>query len=95
MAHGFDMPHPRPSSYLMAGVLARSALTAAEMGDLAHSGDLLLLDDVEFGYPRFSGTTKWDPEHLTKGLGADLRFPNFQMYKPYPHCWVITRRWTS
>jgi 2-methylcitrate dehydratase PrpD len=90
-AHGAWLRHAPPSTikYLMAGALAQSALTAAEMGDLGHRGDLLLLDDAEFGYPRFSGTTKWEPEQLTKGLGAEWRFPNFQMYKPYPHCRVM------
>lgn len=90
-AHGAWLRHAPPSTikYLMAGALAQSALTAAEMGELGHRGDLQLLDDAEFGYPRFSGTSKWEPEHLTKGLGMDWRFPNFQMYKPYPHCRVM------
>ena len=90
-AHGAWLRHAPPSTikYLMAGALAQSALTAAEMGELGHRGDLQLLDDVEFGYPRFSGTTKWEPQQLTKDLGTDWRFPNFQMYKPYPHCRVM------
>ncbi len=90
-AHGAWLRHAPPSTikYLMAGALAQSALTAAEMGELGHRGDLQLLEDAEFGYPRFIGTTKWEPQQLTQGLGSDWRFPNFQMYKPYPHCRVM------
>lgn len=90
-AHGAWLRHAPPSTikYLLAGGLAQSALIAADMGDLGHRGDLQLLDDAEFGYPRFIGTTLWKPELITTGLGSDWRFPNFQMYKPYPHCRVM------
>lgn len=75
--------------YLMAGALTNAALTAAEMGELGHRGDLQTLDDSEFGYPRFIGTTRWEPNALTSGLGTQWRFPAYQMYKPYPHCRVM------
>lgn len=75
--------------YQLAGGLASTALTAADMGELGHRGDLLMLDDEEFGYPRFVGTSRWSPELLTAGLGEDWRFPAFQMFKPYPHCRVM------
>ena len=75
--------------YLMAGALTNSALTAAEMADLGHRGDLQMLDDREFGYPRFIGTTRWEPERLTSELGAKWLFPANQMYKPYPHVRVM------
>lgn len=90
-AHGAWLRHSPPSTikYLLAGGLAQSALTAAELGELGHRGDLQMLDDAEFGYPRFIGTTLWAPDELTKGLGTEWRFPNFQMYKPYPHCRVM------
>lgn len=90
-AHGAWLRHAPPSTikYLMAGALAQSGLTAAEMGWQGHRGDLQLLDDVEFGYPRFSGSSKWEPQQLTQGLGNDWKFPHFQMYKPYPHCRVM------
>lgn len=89
-AHRAWLTHAPPSTikYLMAGALTQSALTAAEMGELGHRGDLQMLDDAEFGYPRFIGTTRWEPEQLTSGLGVDWRFPAFQLYKPYPHCRV-------
>jgi len=90
-AHGAWLRHAPPSTikYLMAGAVIQSALTAAEMGELGHRGDLQMLDDAEFGYPRFIGTSRWEPKQLTGGLGADWRFPKFQMYKPYPHCRVM------
>ncbi|KVQ63009.1 MmgE/PrpD family protein [Burkholderia territorii] len=90
-AHGAWLRHAPPSTikYLLAGALAQSALTATEMGDVGHRGDLQLLDDAEFGYPRFIGTTLWKPEQLTTGLGEEWLFPNFLMFKPYPHCRVM------
>ncbi|MBU3740327.1 MAG: MmgE/PrpD family protein, partial [Rhodoferax sp.] len=90
-AHGAWLRHAPPSTikYLLAGALAQAALTAAEMGAQGHLGDLQLLDDAEFGYARFSGSSKWDPQTLVKDLGQDWRFPNFQLYKPYPHCRVM------
>ncbi|RJG03257.1 MmgE/PrpD family protein [Noviherbaspirillum sedimenti] len=72
--------------YLLAGALAQSALTAAYMAELGHRGDVQILDDREFGFPRFIGTNRWEPERITKGLGNEWLFPAEQSYKPYPHC---------
>lgn len=90
-AHGAWLRHAPPATikYLLAGGLAQSALTASELAELGHRGDLQILDDAEFGYPRFIGTSLWEPQKLTMGLGSDWRFPQFQMYKPYPHCRVM------
>jgi len=81
-----------PSStikHLMAGVLSQQALTAAYMGELGHRGDMQILDDREYGYPRFIGTTKWDRERITSGLGSEWQFPGETSYKPYPHCRIV------
>ena len=81
-----------PSStikYTMAGVVAQTALTAAHMAELGHRGDLEVLDDTEFGYRRFIGTSRWEPGLITSGLGVDWRFPAEHSYKPYPHCRVL------
>jgi len=81
-----------PSStikYLMAGMLAQQALTAAFMGKLGHRGDLQVLDDSTYGYPRFIGTTRWAPEQLTLNLGSHWYFPAESSYKPYPHCRIM------
>jgi 2-methylcitrate dehydratase PrpD len=81
-----------PSStikYLLAGALTQSALTAACMAELGHRGDVQILDDREFGYPRFIGTKKWEPGQLTDGLGVEWRFTPHLSYKPYPHCRIL------
>jgi 2-methylcitrate dehydratase PrpD len=81
-----------PSStikYTMAGVVAQTALTAAYMAELGHRGDLQVLDDAEFGYRRFIGSSRWEPDSITKNLGADWWFPAEHSYKPYPHCRVL------
>lgn len=75
--------------YLMAGVLTQAALTAAHMGEMGHRGDVQTLDDPEFGFPRFIGTTRWEPAHITRMLGQDWLFPTEQSYKPYPHCRIL------
>ncbi|TDO51575.1 2-methylcitrate dehydratase PrpD [Kribbella sp. VKM Ac-2527] len=72
--------------YTMAGPLVHSALTAAYMASLGHRGDPNLLDDSEFGYPRFIGTSRWQPEALTAELGQTWSFQRENSFKHYPHC---------
>jgi len=71
--------------YQMAGSLIQAALTAAHMAQFGHTGVPQILDDREFGYPKFIGTSRWEPERLTHGLGDDWSFLGEQSYKPYPH----------
>ncbi|MGY2488656.1 MmgE/PrpD family protein [Cupriavidus sp. CP313] len=81
-----------PSStikYLLAGALTQAAMTAAHMAEFGHRGDLQTLDDREYGFPRFIGTTRWEPERILAGLGTDWQFPAEQAYKPYPHCRIL------
>jgi 2-methylcitrate dehydratase PrpD len=81
-----------PSStikYLLAGALAQTAMTAAHMAEFGHRGDVQILDDREYGFPRFIGTRRWEPERITAGLGTDWQFPTEQAYKPYPHCRIL------
>ena len=73
---------------LMPGGVALTGLTAAYMADLGHRGDKQILDDAEFGYPRFIGTRRWEPAELSTDLGTDWRFPAESYFKPYPHCRV-------
>lgn len=73
---------------LMPGLLALTGMTAAYMAELGHRGDKLILDDAEFGYPRFIGTRRWEPSQLTTGLGSQWRYPAESFFKPYPHCRV-------
>lgn len=75
--------------YLLAGGLTQSALTAAHMAELGHHGDVKILDDREFGYARFIGTTRWEPDAISDELGSTWRFPAAQTFKPYPHCRIF------
>jgi 2-methylcitrate dehydratase PrpD len=75
--------------YLMAGPMTQAALTAAHVAQLGHRGDLRVLDDREFGFPRFIRTERWEPEAIVDGLGTDWRFPKEQSFKPYPHCRIL------
>lgn len=75
--------------YTLAGALAQSALTAACMAELGHRGDARILDDREFGYARYIGTSRWEPAVITNELGKAWRFPPEQTYKPYPHCRIF------
>lgn len=75
--------------YTMMGALSQAAFTAAAMAEYGHRGDVQVLDDREYGYPRFIGTDKWEPQRITEGLGTQWRFPAETSYKPYPHCRVF------
>ena len=81
-----------PSSsikYSMPGPVAQAAMTAAYSAELGHSGDRMILDDADYGYRRFIGSERWEPEILMAGLGTEWRFPAEHSYKPYPHCRVM------
>jgi len=74
--------------YLLSGWLNLGAITAASMAQLGHTGDICILED-EWGYWRFMGSSKWEPEWITNDLGSKWFFPAFQLYKPYPHCRIL------
>jgi 2-methylcitrate dehydratase PrpD len=81
-----------PSStvkYLLHGAVTQAALTAVYLAELGHIGDLDILDDAHFGYPAFMGSSRWDIETITGGLGEEWRFPAAQIYKLYPHCRIV------
>jgi 2-methylcitrate dehydratase PrpD len=81
-----------PSStikYLLAGALTQAAQTAASMAELGHRGDLKVLDDRQYGFPRFIGTKRWEPDVISEALGTQWKFPAEQSYKPYPHCRIL------
>ena len=75
--------------YQLAGQLAQSALTASFLAELGHIGDWQLLDDREFGFPRFIGTRRWEPEKIVDRLGEEWGFAAAMAYKPYPHCRIM------
>jgi 2-methylcitrate dehydratase PrpD len=75
--------------YFAAGPLVQAAIAAAYMAHLGHTGDLQVLDDRDFGYARFIGTERWQPERIITGLGTDWGFPAESAFKLYPHCRVM------
>ncbi|RHW23788.1 MmgE/PrpD family protein [Nocardioides immobilis] len=75
--------------YMVAGTYAQTALTAAYLSRSGHRGDLQILEDADVGYPRFVGSSRWEKDVITADLGDSWRFPDFQTYKPYPHCRVL------
>ncbi|MGR9235105.1 2-methylcitrate dehydratase PrpD [Rhizobium leguminosarum] len=72
--------------YTMAGPVTQASLTAAHMAILGHRGDPGVFDDGEFGYRRFIGSARWQPERMLKDLGRDWYFPRENSFKVYPHC---------
>lgn len=80
---------PTTIKYQQAGGLATAAMTAAYLAEFGHRGDLRILDDREFGWPRFIGTSRWEPDKITESLGVDWLFPASQSFKPYPHCRIL------
>jgi 2-methylcitrate dehydratase PrpD len=88
--HAWDMHAPATTiKYLMAGPLIQAALTAAHTAELGHRGARQILDDREYGFPRYMGTSRWEPEKITDALGEQWRFPAEQTFKPYPHCRIL------
>ncbi|AHG64103.1 MmgE/PrpD family protein [Advenella mimigardefordensis] len=75
--------------YTLKGALAFQAVTAAYMAEFGHRGDVQVLDDAEYGYPRFIGSSKWEPDAIVNKLGEQWLFPAHTSYKPYPHCRVF------
>ena len=72
--------------YAVAGALVQTAMTGVSLAQLGHTGDRFLLDDPECGWPRMSGSSRWEPNSVFSGLGREWGFPKEQVYKPYPHC---------
>lgn len=75
--------------YTAAGPLVQSAMAAAHLAEFGHRGDWRMLDDAEFGYRRIIGSARWEPQHISAGLGDEWVFPREQTYKPYPHCRIL------
>jgi 2-methylcitrate dehydratase PrpD len=76
---------PTTLKYLSGGVLAQASLTALAMAQAGQRGSRHILDDAEFGFRRYIGSERWEPEHLLDGLGERWDFVPALSYKPYPH----------
>lgn len=75
--------------YNLPGQISQSAMTAASMAELGHTGDLQILDDAKYGYPKFIGSPRWEKSLITEDLGEKWLFPALNSFKPYPHCRVM------
>jgi 2-methylcitrate dehydratase PrpD len=82
------VPTPTIKYNLLSGNQSLGGLTAAYLAEFGHRGDLQILDDAEFGYPRYIGTRRWEPSQLTVDLGTEWGFLATSFFKPYPHCRV-------
>ena len=80
--------HATTTKFANAGTLSHSGLVASFLALEGHTGDPEVLDDREFGFPRFMGTGRWEPEAISDGLGQEWRFPPDAAYKIFPHCRV-------
>ena len=71
--------------YLMAGWAAQTSLTAPALIKAGHRGDVNILDG-DYGYWRFTGSTRWDADAVVAGLGETWRFVTKVPIKQYPCC---------
>lgn len=70
--------------YTPMGVLAQNALQAVRLAGAGYTGHPEVLDSP-FGFARFHRSGRWEPELVTRGLGAQWAFLD-QQYKPWPCC---------
>jgi 2-methylcitrate dehydratase PrpD len=73
------------SKYLVSGWIGQAELLAVLMAEQGYRGDIEVLEG-DYGFWRFVGSSKWNPEPLVDRLGAQWLFPAVTIYKPYPHC---------
>ncbi|MBB5498835.1 MmgE/PrpD family protein [Paraburkholderia sp. MM5384-R2] len=71
--------------YLLSGWMGQAELLAVTLSEQGYRGDIEVLEG-EYGFWRFMGSTKWNPDALTDELGDAWRFPKATIYKPYPTC---------
>jgi 2-methylcitrate dehydratase PrpD len=77
-------PNPM-TKYISAGWVSQAEVTAVLLAEEGYTGDTTVLDG-EYGFWRFYGSTKWQPDLITHKLGEKWRFPSRAIYKPYPCC---------
>ena len=80
--------HAPPMKYLLAGWINQAELLAISLAENNTDGDPEVLEG-EYGFWRFIGSTKWDPENLMKDLGNEWRFIGTTIFKPYPCCRIM------
>ncbi|MFC1914560.1 MmgE/PrpD family protein, partial [Chloroflexota bacterium] len=72
------------AKYLSAGWISLAEMAALNLTQLGYYGDQDVLDG-EFGFWKFYGSRKWEPERVIEGLGEVWNLTK-TIYKPYPMC---------
>lgn len=82
-----DLP-VNSGKYMMAGWGAQAGITAAELIQSGHRGNLHVLDS-DFGYWRFTAQSGWDSEKALQDLGQTWMFMTTTPYKRFPCCGMM------
>lgn len=72
------------TKYESAGWLSTGGVTAALLAEMGYAGDTTVLDG-EYGFWRFFGSEKWDPDVIMEKIGEKWLFIETK-YKFYPCC---------
>jgi len=70
--------------YVPVGWICQGAVTAALLAEQGYTGNPRVFDG-EYGFWRFYGAERWDPDLVVNNLGEQWRFMEMA-YKPYPCC---------
>jgi 2-methylcitrate dehydratase PrpD len=73
--------------YTLAGWLCQAEVTAASLAEMGYSGDISVFEG-EYGFWRFSGSDRWNPEPVMDKLGEKWRLLSTR-YKYYPCCGAL------
>lgn len=76
------------TKHLMAGWICQAEVISALIADMEYRGDTKVLDG-EYGYWRYIGSPKWQPEEIIEDLGQSWHFPAGANYKIYPCCGIL------
>ncbi|MDO8568387.1 MAG: MmgE/PrpD family protein [Dehalococcoidales bacterium] len=71
--------------YVMAGCISQTEILSLMLAEGGYTGDTEVLE-TEFGFWRFIGSSKWNPDVITDKLGKEWKMLGVTIYKPYPHC---------
>jgi 2-methylcitrate dehydratase len=70
--------------YVPVGWICQASVTAALLAEQGYTGNPRVFDG-EYGFWRFYGAERWDPDLVVNSLGRQWRFMEMA-YKPYPCC---------
>ncbi len=85
MAKWYNTVPNAMTKYMSAGFISQAEIMAILLAREGYMGDITVLDS-EYGFFRFSGSEKWEPEVILRRIGEKWRFASRTIYKPYPCC---------